>query len=170
MFDALVVSGDDPLPAARTFSALVEGVVEGAIRRAVLLSPADTEALRKLGDEAGCRMMLGAGAPGAALAGAFETDHVLALAAGAVLPQGWPHLLRQEFQRRGAPAREAGLAFRPSALPARLTLAAALHLGRPVALAYGVLAPRAAVMAKTFDGASVRAGAGWRMLGLATER
>jgi hypothetical protein len=170
MFDALVVSGEDPLPAARTFGALVEGVVEGAIRRAVLLSPADTDALRKLGDEAGCRMVLGASAPGAALAGAFETDHVLALEAGAVLPQGWPHLLRQELQRHGAPRRDAGLAFRPAALPARLRLSAAVTLGRPVPLAYGALAPRAAVMARTFDGRSVGAAPGWRVVGLTTAR
>ncbi len=172
MFDAVVVSGSDPEPAARTFGTLVEGVVAGLVRRAVLLSAYDNEGLRALADAAGCR--LAAALPTAHLGDAVrehvETDHVIALAAGALLPPDWPNRLRQDLQRRGAPPPDAGLAFRPDGLAARLHVAAALTGRRRVPLRYGVLAPKASLAARTFDGTHVPTGARWAMAQLTVER
>ncbi len=157
MFDAVVIAGADPEPAARTLAGLVEGVVDGMARRVVLASLADTDALRRLADAAGCRLALGVpqGGFGAALREHLEAAHALAFTAGALLPAGWPEILTQELRRRGPPGADAGLAFRPAGLGARLALLAAAK-GRRLPLAYGVLAPRAALTGGGFDGAAVR--------------
>ncbi len=165
MFDAVVIATADPEPAARSFATLVEGVVDGLVRRVTLLSPHDSGDLRRLGDAAGCRMALGVspGGFGEALQANAETPHVIALAAGALLPPGWPDMLRREFERRGAPPPHAGLAFRPDALAARLRVMAALAGRRRLPLGWGALAPRASLTSRGFDGVAVETGAQWAM-------
>jgi hypothetical protein len=172
MFDAVVIATADPEPAARSFATLVEGVVQGVVRRATLLSAHDNAELRSLADAAGCRMALGV-APdhvGDALKASLETAHVITLAAGALLPAGWPDRLRHELQRRGAPPPEAGLAFRPDGLVARLHAMAALTSRRKLPLSHGALAPRAALTMRGFDGVAVQTGARWAMAQLTVER
>jgi hypothetical protein len=167
MFDAVVVSTADPELAARTLAGLVEGVVDGMVRRVVLLSSAQSAALRELADAAGCRAALGVppGGVGAALKAHVETPHVLALRAGALLPPGWPDVLRGELQRRGPPAADAGLAFTPVGLGARLALTAAIASRRPASLAHGALAPQSALVDRAFDGAAL-ASRKLRMVGI----
>jgi hypothetical protein len=171
MFDAVVVSTAGPEAAARTLGTLVEGVVEGVLRRVVLASAADDPALRKLADEAGCRLAVAAvpGELGRQLSEHLETPHVLVAAGGALLPPGWPDALARELQRRGAPDAQAGFAFRPSGIAARLRLQTALMGGRRVAVAHGALVPRGALAARDFDGRSVPTGRGWRMIPLTVE-
>jgi hypothetical protein len=165
MFDAVVITAADPEPAARSFATLVEGVVEGVVRRVTLLSAHDSRELRLLANAAGCRMALGVatGGFGEALKDGLETPHVIALAAGALLPAGWPDMLRHELQRRGAPPPTAGLAFRPDALAARLRVMAALTGRRRLPLRHGALVPSAALTARSFDGFAVETGAKWSL-------
>jgi hypothetical protein len=172
MFDAVVIAGADAEPAARTFATLVEGVVEGVVRRATLVSHADNAGLRALADAAGCRTILGIarGGFGEALDGRLETAHVIALAAGALLPPDWPTRLRQDLQRRGPPPPDAGLAFRPERLAARLRVTAALTSRSRLPLGHGALAPRAALADRGFDGCSVRTGARWTSGQVTVER
>ncbi len=172
MFDAVVISGPDPEPAARTFGTLVEGVVAGLVRRAVLLSAHDNDGLRALADAAGCRLAAAvpAGHLGDAVGEHIETDHAIALAAGALLPHDWPNRLRQDLQRRGPPPADAGLAFRPDGLAARLRVMAALTGRRPVPLRHGALAPKAALASRAFDGTHVPTGARWALAQLTVQR
>jgi hypothetical protein len=172
MFDAVVIAGADAEPAARTFATLVTGVVEGVVRRATLLSHEDTPELRTLADAAGCRLALGIpkGGFGEALKDHLETAHVITLSAGALLPPDWPNRLRQDLQRRGAPPADAGLAFRPDGLVARLRVTAALTGRARLPLAHGALTPRASLMGRGFDGASVPTGARWAAAHLTIER
>jgi hypothetical protein len=165
MFDAVVIAAADPEPAARSFATLVEGVVEGMVRRVTLLSAHDSKELRLLADAAGCRTALGTPPTGfsEALKDGLETQHVIALAAGALLPAGWPDMVRHELQRRGAPPSTAGLAFRPDALVARLRVMAALTGRRRLPLGHGALAPRAALTGRSFDGSAVETGAKWAL-------
>ncbi len=171
MFDAVILATSGPEAAARTLGTLVEGVVEGVLRRVVLASAADDPVLRRLADEAGCRLAFGAapGALGRLLGDQLETPHVLVAAGGVLLPPGWPDALARELQRRGAPDAEAGLAFRPSGIAARLRVQAALAARRRVAIDHGVLTPRGSVAGKDFDGGSVATGRGWRMITLTVE-
>jgi hypothetical protein len=172
MFDAVVIAGADAEPAARTFATLVEGVVDGMVRRATLASHDDTAGLRALADAAGCRIALGVskGGFGDALEGNLETPHVIVLTAGALLPPDWPARLRQDLQRRGAPPPDAGLAFRPDGLVARLRVAAALTSRGRLPLGHGALTPVAALTGRGFDGASVPTGGRWAGAQLTVER
>jgi hypothetical protein len=172
MFDAVVITGADAEPAARTFATLVEGVVDGVVRRATLLSSHDTAELRTLADAAGCRMALGvaAGAFGDTLKDSLETSHVITLGAGALLPAGWPDKLRHELQRRGAPPPDAGLAFRPERLAGRLGVVARLAWRGRLPLTHGALVPRSVLVAHDFDGLAVPTGARWAMAQLTVQR
>jgi hypothetical protein len=172
MFDAVVIAGADAEPAARTFATLVEGVVEGMVRRATLISHDDSAGLRTLADAAGCRIALGVpqGGFGDALKEHLETPHVIALAAGALLPPDWPTRLRQDLQRRGAPPVDAGLAFRPDGLVQRLRVMAALTSRGKLPLSHGALTPRAALIGRGFDGVAVSTGERWASAQLTVER
>jgi hypothetical protein len=172
MFDAVVIATADPTPAARTFATLVEGVVAGMVRRVTLLSAADGEGLSALADASGSRAALAVpvAAFGDALRGHLDTGHVIALEAGALLPADWPNRLKEELQRRGEPPPDAGLAFRPAALAARLRLHAALAARRRIPLRHGVLAPKAALLARGFDGVSAPAGGRWIIGRITVER
>jgi hypothetical protein len=157
MFDVVVIAEADAEPAARSLATLVEGVVDGMLRRAVLLSSAENDGLRGLADAAGCRLVAGvpAGGFGAALTPHLETPHVLALAAGALLPPGWPELLRQAQRQSGAPAEDMALAFRPAGLAARLRLRAAIIGRARLPLTHGALVPRASLTARDFNGVTI---------------
>jgi hypothetical protein len=159
MFDAVVIAGADAEPAARSFATLVEGVVDGMLRRAVLLSPVESDGLRAIADAAGCRLVAGVTPDGfgEALRAHLETPHVLALAAGALLPAGWPERLRLALQRSGAPPAATALAFRPAGLVARIGLRAAIAGRARLPLTHGALAPRAALTARDFDGRTAAA-------------
>lgn len=172
MFDAVIISDADPEPAARTFATLVEGVVEGVVRRATLLSSHDVPGLRTLADAAGCRLALGIPSAdfGAELKAHLETPHVIALQAGALLPTGWPNRLRQELQRRGAPPADAGLAFRPERLLARFGVLATLVGRGRLPLRHGALVPRGALTNQRFDGLAVPTGNRWVSTQITVER
>jgi hypothetical protein len=172
MFDAVVIAAAEPEPAARSFATLVEGVVQGVVRRVTLLSAHDSKELRLLADAAGCRMALGVepGGFGDALKDNLETPHVIALAAGALLPAGWPDIVRHELQRRGLPPPTVGLAFRPDALVARLRVMAALTGGRRVSLGCGALVPRVTLTARSFDGVAVETSAKWALAQMTVAR
>jgi hypothetical protein len=172
MFDVVVISPAGPELAARTFAGLVEGVVDGLVRRAVLLSSQESEGLRRLADAAGCRLEAGIAATGfgEALKAHLETAHVLVFTAGALLPPGWPDLLQHEFQRRGALGPAEGLAFRPTGLGARLRLMAALAGRSRVPLAHGALLPKGALTGRGFDGASAKALGPVQVTQMAVER
>lgn len=172
MFDAVVIAGADPEPAARTFATLVPGVVDGVVRRATLLSAHDSPELRMLADAAGCRTAFGVrqGCFGESLREHLETGHVIALTGGALLPPDWPGRLRQELQRRGAPPVEAGLAFRPERLVARLGVMATLMGRRKLTLDHGALTPKAALTARSFDGIAVATTARWALAQLTVAR
>jgi hypothetical protein len=172
MFDALVITGADPEPAARSFATLVEGVVAGMIRRVVLMSTEDNAGLRALADASGSRIALGLPKTGFGEAARdhLETPHAIVLEAGALLPPDWPHLLRQELQRRGAPPPDAGLALRPDALAARLQLHLAMIGRRRASVSHGVLAPKTALVSRSFDGLHVETGPRWAMGRITVER
>jgi hypothetical protein len=171
MFDAVVIAGAEEERAARTLATLVEGVVDGVLQRVVLLSAADTDGLRRLADAAGCRAALGVaqGGFGEALKPHLATPHALALAAGALLPPGWPEALRQELLRRGAPGLDQAIALRPATLAMHLRLAAAMTGRRRTPLAHGALAPRTSLTARGFDGSAVQ-GRARMAAGLTVER
>ncbi|MGL4240232.1 MAG: hypothetical protein ACRCTI_03880 [Beijerinckiaceae bacterium] len=172
MFDVVIVSGPDPDAAARTLATLVEGVVEGLLRRAILASTADGADLRRLADEAGCRAAAGVAESdlGRTIADLSETPHLLVMKAGALVPPGWTDMLYQDLKRRGPPAIDSGVAFRPAALPARLRIAAAMATARPMPLDHGAIVPRAALRHRSFNGERVPTARGWRMARLTVER
>jgi hypothetical protein len=158
MFDAIIFSGKDPEAAARTMAFLVEGVVEGMLRRVIVISQEAGRDLEKLADASGCRLEQ-AIAPeriSTILAAHLETPHVLAFEAGALLPPGWPTLLMREFQRRGQPDAEVSLAFRPERLAERLRLIAGIGIRGRVPLAYGALVPKSRLTDGAYRGGAVK--------------
>jgi hypothetical protein len=158
MFDAVIFSGKDPEAAARTMAFLVEGVVEGMLRRVIVISAEAGRDLEKLADASGCRLEQ-AVAPEqipAILAAHIETPHVLAFEAGALLPPGWPVLLMREFQRRGQPDADVSLAFRPEKLSDRLRLIARIGVRGSVPLAHGALVPKARLTDGAYRGGPVK--------------
>ena len=157
MFDAVIFSGKDPEAAARTMAFLVEGVVEGMLRRVIVVSGERGADLERLADASGCRLEQGIGPERvpAILASHIETPHVLVFAAGALLPPGWPVLLMREFQRRGQPAADTGLAFRPERWSEKLVLTAKIALRGCVPLAHGVLLPKEWVTDAGYRGGAV---------------
>ncbi len=158
MFDAVIFSGKDPEAAARTMAFLVEGVVEGMLRRVIVVSGESGPDLERLADASGCRLEQGIGPERipAILASHIETPHVLAFAAGALLPPGWPVLLMREFQRRGQPAADGALAFRPERLGERLGLLARIALQGRVPLSHGALLPKGRLTDAAYRGGAVK--------------
>jgi hypothetical protein len=159
MYDAVIFSGADPEPAARTLSGLVEGVVEGIVGRVLVVCEHSSPELEKLADASGCRLAL-AVSPGqlaGALAAHLETPHVLAFEAGALLPAGWPSLLALEFQRRGKPGAAVSLAFRPEILTDRLKLLFEISTRGRIPLAHGALLPKARLTDGVYLGGPVKA-------------
>jgi hypothetical protein len=158
MFDAVMFSGADPEPAARTLSGLVEGVVEGIIGRVLVVCEHSSPELERLADASGCRLEQGIVPDQLAgvLAGHLETSHVLAFEAGALLPAGWPSLLALEFQRRGQPGTAVSLAFRPEILVDRLKLMFAISTRGRVPLLHGALLPKARLTDSVYLGGPVK--------------
>ncbi len=158
MFDAVMFSGANAEPAARTLSGLVEGVVEGVLSRVLVVSDQNSPALEKLADASGCRLEQDVSADRLAsvLATHLETEHVLAFEAGALLPAGWPSLLAVEFQRRGKPGTAVSLAFRPDALADRLRLLFAISTRGRIPLAHGALLPKARLTDGVYRGGPVK--------------
>jgi hypothetical protein len=172
MFDAVIFSGPDPEAAARTLAGLVEGVVESLLSRVLVISADEDARLDKLADASGCRLEQGVSTNRLAgtLAQHLASAHVLAFDAGALLPPGWPSLLNQEFQRRGLPAQDQTLAFRPAALGARLKLTAAITARGRLPLAYGALLPRSVLTDKSYLGGPVKLRRAARMTAMTVTR
>ncbi len=158
MFDAVIFSGPDPERAARTLAGLIEGVIDGLLRRVLVVSASQSADLEKLADASGCRLEQGVAADLLAkvLAEHLETPHVLAFEAGALLEPGWTVLLNRAFQRHGLPAADAALAFRPESLPERLHLRWIAMPLRRLPLTHGLLVPRGRLTAPGFDSRTVR--------------
>ena len=158
MFDVVVLAEGDAVSAARTLSTLVEGVVQGHLRRLVLASPDEHEDLAALADEAGCRLEAGVplGALWPRLAAHISTPHVLVIAAGTLLAPGWTNLLRTDGLRQGALHLNQSVFFMPEERLARLKLRAALALRRPVPVRRGAIVPIGSLVRGALDGTHVR--------------
>jgi hypothetical protein len=158
MFDAVIFSGADPEAAARTLSTLVEGVVENMVARVTVVSFEEGPDLAKLADAAGCRVLAGVERSKLReqLSAVLESTHLLALRAGALLPPGWPGLLRAEIAQRGMPGGGVALLFEPMLLKDRVKLIVTQTVKGRFPLDHGALVPRTALLEGGFDGQTIK--------------
>jgi hypothetical protein len=172
MFDAVIFSGPDPEHAARTLAGLIDGVIDGLLRRVLVVSASQNADLDKLADASGCRLEQGVEARRlpAVLASHLETSHVLAFEAGALLEPGWPVHLNRMFQRHGLPASDAAIAFRPENFGPRMVLRwIALPTGH-LPLTHGLLLPMSCLVVPDFNRKTARVSGGIRMAPLTVAR
>ncbi|MGL4635254.1 MAG: hypothetical protein ACRCWF_04675 [Beijerinckiaceae bacterium] len=158
MYDAVILADANPTASARTLATLVEGVVEGMLGRVVVLASAENDAFAKLTDAAGCSLVIaetGAQIPGA-LKDHLSTSHVLAFKAGAILPPGWPALLKAEIHKHGHPYPEGAFAFRPPTRKTFLTMAFSITVRQKMTLVHGGLVPRSWLLDETFAGDTLK--------------
>jgi hypothetical protein len=154
MYDAVVFSNTNPAASARTLATLVEGVVEGMLGRVVVVASAGLDGFEKLTDAAGCLLVVvdrPAEIP-VRLKEHLTTSHVLAFQGGALLPPGWPSLLKAEIHKQGHPPPEGTFAFRPSTTKTFLTMAVSLTVRQKMTLAHGGLVPKACLLHPAFLG------------------
>jgi hypothetical protein len=172
MFDAVIFSGPDPERAARTLAGLIEGVIDGLLGRALVVSQWQSADLDKLADASGCRLEQGVETEHlpAVLAAQIKTPHVLAFEAGALLEPGWPVHLNRMFQRHGLPAGDGAIAFRPENFGPRMVLRwIALSAGR-LPLTHGLLLPRSCLVTPGVTGQTARVSGKIRMAPMTVAR
>jgi hypothetical protein len=172
MFDVVVLVEKDVVAAARTLASLVEGVVEGHLRRLVLVSSETSAELTALADQAGCRLEAGVprGELGHRLAAHLTTPHSLVIAAGTLLEPGWTHALRSDGLRNGAVQGAQAVFFTPEDMAPRLKLRLGVALRRPAPVLHGVLASTHALLHGGFDGQRLRVGRAARVARVITGR
>lgn len=158
MFDAIVFSSGDPEGATHTLATLVEGVVDGLMKRLTIIAHEPSQELEKLGEAVGCHI-LATNDPAvmqANLPAAISTDHILAVKAGALLPSGWPQMLRAEFKQRGMPGTAVATPFEPETRKERLKLMFNQVVKGRFTLDHGALLPRHVFFDGQYDGNSVK--------------
>ncbi len=172
MFDVVVLVEKDVVAGARTLASLVEGVVEGHLRRLVLVSSETSTELAALADQAGCRLEAGVarGDLGHRLAAHLTTPHSLVMVAGTLLEPGWTHALRADGLRHGVLKGAQAVFFTPEDRAARLKLRLGVALRRPAPVLHGVLASTHALLHGGFDGQRLRTGHASRLARVITGR
>ncbi len=158
MYDAVIFSNADPAASARTLATLVEGVVEGMLGRMIVVADAGNDGFEKLTDAAGCILVV-ANTPAdipALLKKHLTTGHVLAFKSGALLPSGWPAILKSEIRKHGHPYPEGAFAFRPPTKKTFLTMAVSLTIRQKMTLTHGGLVPRDWLLHPMFVGDTLR--------------
>ena len=158
MYDVLIFSSANPEAAARTLSSLVEGVVDGMVGRVTVMSAETSPELLMLGDASGCRVEAGVPADKlhACVSASVGTEHVLAFKAGALMPSGWPQLMKNEMIIRGKPGTAVALLFEPPTLVERIKLILQQMVKGRFPLDYGALVPREQLLHTGFDGLTVK--------------
>jgi len=172
MFDALIFTAGDAEPAARTLATLVEGVAEGMLGRATLVSPSLDPALKELAEAAGCGLAAGVAAEALAktLAVHVTTPHALVLDAGALLPRGWPNALSDELRRAGGLTPDMALLFRPAQTADWLRLLFAVSVRGRMPFGHGGIAPRHRLVDPRYRGGPVKSHGPMHMSVMRTER
>jgi hypothetical protein len=158
MYDVLIFSSANPEAAARTLSSLVEGVVDGMVGRVTVMSAETSPELLALGDASGCRVEAGVPADKlhARISASVGTEHVLSFKAGALMPAGWPQLMKNEMMVRGKPGTAVALLFEPPKLLERVKLILSQMLKGRFPLDHGALVPREQLLHTGFDGLTVK--------------
>jgi hypothetical protein len=158
MYDAVIFSSTNPAASARTLATLVEGVVEGMLGRVFVVAGAEQDGFEQLTDAAGC-VLVAIDSPAdipARLKEHLTTGHVLAFKAGALLPPGWPAMLKAEISKQGHPYPEGAFAFRPPTTKTFLTMAVSLTVRQKMTLVHGGLVPKAWLLHPMFAGETLR--------------
>ncbi|OYR10884.1 glycosyltransferase [Brucella grignonensis] len=103
MLSVLIVTRNSEKLLANTFSALVPVVVEGLLRRVVVVDQGSTDETRLVADGAGCTLYNGDELTEAL--GALRTEWLLILQPGAILADGWEEAVRRHIGESRLPAR-----------------------------------------------------------------
>lgn len=103
MLSVLIVTRNSEKLLANTLSALVPAVVEGLLRRVVVVDHGSTDETRLVADGAGCALY-SEDALTEAL-GALRTEWLLILQPGAILADGWEEAVRRHMGASRGPAR-----------------------------------------------------------------
>lgn len=103
MLSVLIVTQNSEKLLANTLSALVPAVVEGLLRRVVVVDQGSTDETRLVAEGAGCALY-SENELSEAL-GALRTEWLLALQPGATLSDGWEEAVRRHMGANRAPAR-----------------------------------------------------------------
>jgi hypothetical protein len=158
MYDAVILADANPAASARTLATLVEGVVEGMLGKVVVLTSTENDDFAKLTDAAGCILVMAETAAQipVVLKDYLTTSHVLAFKAGAILPPGWPAMLKAEIHRQGHPYPEGAFSFRPPTRKTFLTMAFSLTVRQKMTLVHGGLVPRDWLLDPQFAGETLR--------------
>lgn len=103
MLSVLIMTRNSERPLAQTLSALVSAVVEGLLRRVVVVDSGSSDATRLVAEGAGCMLYDAADLP--KIFDDLRSEWLLVLKPGAILQDGWEDVVRRHMDSGKASAR-----------------------------------------------------------------
>lgn len=103
MLSVIIETQNSEKPLAHTLSALVPAVVEGLVRRVLVIDNGSSDETALVAIGAGCSFSDGSDLE--ATLSALRTPWVLVLAPGAIPQEGWEEIARRHIEGEGGPAR-----------------------------------------------------------------
>ncbi len=103
MLSVIIETQNSEKPLAHTLSALVPAVVEGLVRRVLVIDNGSSDETALVAVGAGCSFSDGSDLEAALTA--LRTPWVLVLAPGAIPQEGWEEIARRHIEGEGGPAR-----------------------------------------------------------------